>query len=54
MPTVPTRAVYAVEVGDAFDFTGADFKGWCTTVGFARFETIVLTPSHSAVVAYKD
>jgi hypothetical protein len=25
-----------VEFGEAFDFTGADFSRWCSTVGFAR------------------
>jgi len=23
-----------IEFGEAFDFTGADFVGWCTQVGF--------------------
>ena len=25
-----------IEFGDAFDFTGADFTGWCTEAGFRR------------------
>src|SRR5205085_2461339 len=29
-----------IEFGDAFDYTGADFKGWCGQVGFKRFEVI--------------
>ena len=42
-----------IEFGDAFDFTAADFRKWCTEVGFKRFETIPLAGAHSAVVAYK-
>ena len=42
-----------IEFGDAFDFTGADFKQWCTQVGFKHFEIIPLDPQSSAAVAYK-
>ena len=42
-----------VEFGDAFDFTGADFSGWCREVGFKRFEVIPLAGPASAGVAYK-
>ena len=42
-----------IEFGDAFDFSGADFRGWCQAVGFRRFETIHLQGAHSAAVAYK-
>jgi predicted O-methyltransferase YrrM len=42
-----------VEFGDAFDFSAADFQGWCRVVGFARFEVLPLTPVAGAVVAYK-
>ena len=42
-----------VEFGDAFDFTGADFRGWCGEVGFQRFEVIHLAGPSSAAVAYK-
>jgi 2-polyprenyl-3-methyl-5-hydroxy-6-metoxy-1,4-benzoquinol methylase len=42
-----------VEFGDAFDFTGADFRGWCGEVGFRRFEVIHLAGPSSAAVAYK-
>ena len=42
-----------VEFGDAFDFTGADFRGWCGEVGFQRFEVIHLVGPSSAAVAYK-
>ena len=42
-----------IEFGDAFDFTGADFRKWCCEVGFRRFETIHLHGAHSAAIAYK-
>jgi len=42
-----------IEFGDAFDYSGADFRKWCSEVGFKRFETIHLNGAHSAVVAYK-
>lgn len=42
-----------IEFGDAFDFTAADFRKWCSAAGFKRFETIHLNGAHSAVVAYK-
>lgn len=42
-----------VEFGDAFDFTGADFVGWCREVGFRKFQVIPLVGPASAGVAYK-
>ena len=42
-----------IEFGDAFDYTGADFAGWCSQVGFDRFEIIPLAGPSSAAVAYK-
>lgn len=42
-----------IEFGDAFDYTEADFHGWCSEVGFTRFETIPLAGPSSAAVAYK-
>ncbi len=42
-----------VEFGDAFDFTGADFDGWCREAGFKRTEVIHLAGPASAGVAYK-
>lgn len=42
-----------IEFGDAFDFTGADFSGWCREVGFTKTEVIPLTGPASAGVAYK-
>ncbi len=42
-----------IEFGDAFDYTGADFRQWCSEVGFKRFEVIALTGPTSAAVAFK-
>jgi len=42
-----------IEFGDAFDYTGADFRDWCGAVGFRRFETIPLGGPASAAIAYK-
>ncbi|MEM8664991.1 MAG: methyltransferase [Pseudomonadota bacterium] len=42
-----------MEFGDAFDFTGAEFREWCSEAGFSRFETIPLVGPSSAAVAYK-
>ncbi len=42
-----------IEFGDAFDYSGADFKSWCSEAGFTRFEVIPLAGPSSAAVAYK-
>src|SRR5712691_4411713 len=42
-----------IEFGDAFDYSGADFRQWCAEVGFKRFEVIHLAGASSAAVAYK-
>lgn len=42
-----------IEFGDAFDYSGADFRRWCGEVGFTRFEIIHLAGPSSAAVAYK-
>src|SRR5262249_37079419 len=42
-----------IEFGDAFDYTGADFRKWCGEVGFKCFEVICLAGPSSAAVAYK-
>ena len=42
-----------IEFGDAFDFTGADFAGWCREAGFREVEILPLTGPASAGVAYK-
>ena len=42
-----------IEFGDAFDYSGADFRSWCGEAGFTRFEVIHLAGPSSAAVAYK-
>ncbi|HKP58599.1 MAG TPA: methyltransferase [Polyangiales bacterium] len=42
-----------LEFGDAFDFSGADFDGWCREVGFRRTEIVPLAGPASAAIAYK-
>jgi predicted O-methyltransferase YrrM len=42
-----------IEFGDAFDYSGADFRRWCGEAGFTRFEVIHLAGPSSAAVAYK-
>jgi hypothetical protein len=42
-----------IEFGDAFDFTAADFSGWCREAGFRRTEVLPLAGPASAAVAYK-
>jgi len=42
-----------IEFGEAFDYSGADFDGWCKEVGFKRTEVIPLAGPASAGVAYK-
>ena len=42
-----------IEFGDAFDYSGADFRRWCGEAGFTRFETIHLAGPSSAAIAYK-
>jgi hypothetical protein len=42
-----------IEFGDAFDFTGADFAGWCKEVGFSNVEVLTLAGPASAAIAYK-
>ena len=42
-----------IEFGDAFDYSGADFRGWCSEAGFQRFEVIHLAGPSSAAIAYK-
>jgi hypothetical protein len=39
--------------GDAFDFTGSDFAGWCRDAGFGDIEILPLTGITSAGIAYK-
>jgi hypothetical protein len=42
-----------IEFGDAFDYTMADFKGWCEEAGFKKFETMPLAGPSSAAIAFK-
>lgn len=42
-----------IEFGDAFDYSGADFRSWCSEVGFRRFEVLHLAGPSSAAIAYK-
>lgn len=42
-----------IEFGDAFDFTGADFRAWCEEVGFSRVDIVPLGGPASAAIAYK-
>ena len=42
-----------IEFGDAFDYTGADFAGWCRDTGFSDVEILPLAGPASAGIAYK-
>jgi O-methyltransferase/methyltransferase family protein len=42
-----------VEFGDAFDFTGADFRGWCLEAGFQKVDVLPLGGPASAGIARK-
>jgi hypothetical protein len=42
-----------IEFGDAFDFTGDNFAGWCREAGFREVEILPLTGPASAGIAYK-
>ncbi len=42
-----------IETGDGFDYTGADFRKWCTDAGFQSVEVLPLTGPASAGIAYK-
>jgi len=42
-----------IEIGDAFDYSAADFAGWCRAVGFRDINVLPLTGIISAAVAYK-
>ena len=42
-----------IEFGAAFDFTGADYSGWCKEVGFKKIEIVPLAGPASAGVAFK-
>lgn len=42
-----------LEFGDAFDYTGADFAGWCREAGFGKIEVLPLAGPSSAAIAHK-
>jgi O-methyltransferase domain/Dimerisation domain len=42
-----------IEFGDAFDFTGSDFAGWCKEAGFKEIDVVPLAGPASAAIAYK-
>jgi hypothetical protein len=42
-----------IEFGEAFDYSGVDFRTWCGEAGFTRFAVIPLAGASSAAVAYK-
>jgi hypothetical protein len=42
-----------IEFGDAFDYSGADFRDWCLEAGFQRVEILPLGGPASAGVAWK-
>lgn len=42
-----------IEFGDAFDYSGADFDGWCREAGFERSEVLHLAGPASAGIAHK-
>jgi len=42
-----------IEFGDAFDYTGRDFAGWCKEAGFRDTEVLPLAGPASAGIAYK-
>jgi len=42
-----------IEFGDAFDYSAADFRGWCSEVGFRRFDVMHLAGPSFAAIAYK-
>jgi len=42
-----------IEFGDAFDFTGADFRGWCEQTGFRSVQILPLAGPSSAAIAYE-
>ncbi|MGB9279803.1 MAG: methyltransferase [Pseudonocardiaceae bacterium] len=42
-----------IEFGDAFDFTGSDFAGWCREAGFRKIDILPLAGPASAGIAYK-
>jgi hypothetical protein len=42
-----------IEFGEAFDYSAADFFGWCREAGFREFAVMPLAGPSSAAIAYK-
>lgn len=42
-----------LQAGGGFDFTGADFSGWCRDAGFAHIEVMPLVWPVAAAIARK-
>ena len=42
-----------IEFGDAFDYTGQNFRDWCKEAGFKHFEVMNLAGPTCAAIAYK-
>lgn len=42
-----------IEFGEAFDYTGADFEGWCREAGFKEVSVLPLAGPASAAIALK-
>ena len=42
-----------IELPGGFDYTGAQFDGWCKAAGFKRTEVVALAGPTSAAIAYK-
>jgi hypothetical protein len=42
-----------IEFGDAFDFSGVEFREWCRDAGFQRFDVLHLSGPCSAAIAWK-
>lgn len=42
-----------IEFGEAFDFSSADFNGWCKEAGFKDFDVLHLAGPAYAAIAYK-
>jgi hypothetical protein len=42
-----------LETESGFDYTGADFRRWCSEIGFQRVEILPLVGPASAAIAYK-
>jgi O-methyltransferase domain len=53
VPGLMTSLNMLIEFGDAFDFTGADYRGKCEEVGFRSVEILPLAGPVSAGIAYK-